>query len=93
MRVIDELEAKKHPGQIIQLFEFRGRIWRPLTGPDGEPQLSKSKDSTSVLIAARNIWEAHEYVHTHIPGLVPITISHHDDVWLTMETANKMTSE
>lgn len=82
MRLIDELEMGKRPGRSIRLFEFHGKIWRPVAGPEGQAQLSRSKDSTSIIVAARNLWEAHEYVHEHIDGLVPHNITHQGDVWL-----------
>jgi hypothetical protein len=93
VQIIDELEMKKSPGQLIQLYEFQGRLWRQMTGPDGERQSTKSKEPYTILIASPTMWEAHEYVHTHISALIPKTISHRGDIWLTLDLSGKTTAK
>lgn len=85
MQLIEICDKENSPGRKLHIFEFRGKLWSLIEKPDGTVERSKSDHKKAIFIAAKNMYEAYVFLYTHIPGLVPATISYRGDIWVLPE--------
>lgn len=86
MESLEELEAGKQTDQIFQLYEVRGFFWKSTPETNGRTRPKRSKNPSSIMVASQNLWEAHLYIHKHLPNLVPYRITHHGNVLFTEQS-------